>query len=195
MNLDNEKIADLLTHNHERITGLVEKFGSNYEIVSVNRDRYVRFISAWKHMIDMVDMQYPKNLLKILKNLTIDDILFYQTEDLISDISQVKLIYKFAQKNGFEEYLDNYMINMMRIIIRPLSWWHNNDPKIKWFDFDKLYELEEWVSNKLGKPFKLEKSNSSNHFECNLMLNENFILKYNKIYDYYDLPKKQKTLI
>jgi len=84
---------------------------------------------------------------------------------------------------------------MLGIIISPLSFYHNHNLKIKWFDFNKLYELEEWVSNKLGKSFKLEQSNSSKHIECNLSLNSEFISRYNSIYDYYDLPKTTKTIL
>ena len=59
----------------------------------------------------------------------------------------------------------------------------------------KLNELEDWVSNKLKKPFKLEKLNSSKHIECNLKLTNNFIKKYNEIYDAYDFKKEIKTLL
>jgi hypothetical protein len=56
-------------------------------------------------------------------------------------------------------------------------------------------KLEDWVSDILGKPFKLESVNSSKHMECKIELNEDFIKKYNTIYDFYDLPKINKTLI
>ena len=55
--------------------------------------------------------------------------------------------------------------------------------------------MEEWVSNILNIDFKLEKINSSQHFECALQLDDYFIEKYNKIYDIYDFKKEHKTLI
>ena len=67
--------------------------------------------------------------------------------------------------------MNDIVKTIIYILITPISEYHNHDPNIIWFDFDKLYELEEWVSNKLGKSFKLEKSNSSNHFKCQLLLN------------------------
>jgi hypothetical protein len=84
---------------------------------------------------------------------------------------------------------------MINILISPTSDYHNNDNRIKWFDFNKLNELEVWVSNKLSIDFKLEQSNSSRHFDSNIKLNDEFINKYNLIYDIYDLPKTNKTLI
>jgi len=197
LNLNNDKLANSIWHTHEQLSELTNKFGDNYDIIGVNRDRHIRFISAWKHLIDMVDRspQYNKNLVETLRALSLNDILFYKSEELISDYSQKELIYKFAEINGFIEYLDSYLIIMLGIIISPLSFYHNHNLKIKWFDFNKLYELEEWVSNKLGKSFKLEQSNSSKHIECNLSLNSEFISRYNSIYDYYDLPKTTKTIL
>jgi hypothetical protein len=195
LELNNEDLADWVVHSHERLTDLLLKFGNDYDVISVKRDRYVRFISAWKHLIDLSAMQYPKELSDKLKKLSLNDILFYDSIDLISNNSQIDLMNEFARRNGFFEYVDEYMRTMLGIVIRPMSCWHNHNPKVKWFDFNKLNELEEWVSVKIGKPFKLEKSNSSKHFDCNLVLNEEFIERYNGIYDYYDLPKSKKTLI
>jgi hypothetical protein len=195
LDLGNEVLADLIIHSHEKLTDIHSKFGDNYDVIAVRRDRYERFISCWRHLIDLVNMQYSSELAEILKNLSEDDILFYKSEDLLSNKSQIDLINQFAERNGFKEYLDEYLIVMFGILIKPTSSWHNHDPKIKWFDFNKLNELEDWVSVKIGKPFKLEKSNSSVHFECNLKLNNSFKKKYESIYDYYDLPKQQKTII
>jgi hypothetical protein len=58
-----------------------------------------------------------------------------------------------------------------------------------------LDKLENWVSNKLELDFKLEKINSSQHFDCNLKLNESFIKKYNEVFDRFDLQKNKITLI
>jgi hypothetical protein len=104
-------------------------------------------------------------------------------------------MFEFAKKNKIEKYFNDYMKNMLLILFRPISHWHNNNQKIKWFEFGNFEELEEWVSNKTGKPFKMEKSNGSQHFDCNLKLNDDFIRRYNDIYDYYDIQKNNKTLI
>jgi hypothetical protein len=140
-------------------------------------------------------MLYPKELTNILKKLSLEDILFFKDLDLISIKSQELLMFEFAKKNKIEKYFNDYMKNMLLILFRPISHWHNNNQKIKWFEFGNFEELEEWVSNKTGKPFKMEKSNGSQHFDCNLKLNDDFIRRYNDIYDYYDIQKNNKTLI
>ena len=130
----------------------------------------------------------------------IDNSLFHLGKNIVKLLDEkidISVTSKFNKSN--EEYFKTnskgYAVNMIDILLTPISNWTNNDPNIIWFDFDKLYELEEWVSNKLGKGFKLEKLNSSNHIECNLKLTDNFIKKYNKIYNNYDFRKEKKTLI
>jgi hypothetical protein len=138
-----------------------------------------------------------------LKSLTVDDLLFYKTEDLVSVDSTVKIINEFfvkvglnsGVKNSTEKYGDEYFVNMMYTLFQPESVWHNNDSKVIWFDFNKLNEMEDWVSNKIGKNFKLERCNTSSYCNPKLVLNDEFIEKYNNIYNFYDLPKTIKTLI
>lgn len=200
LSMDNERMADVILHNHEPLSYLTTEFGNDYDVISIKRNRYERFISVWKHTIDMVEMeqvrhQYPIELVNILKKLNLDDILFFKTLDLISHESQELLFIEFCERNGIENYVDAYFINMLQIALRPTSYWHNNNQKIKYFDFGNFTELEEWVSNKTNKPFKMEKSNGSQHFECELKLNDEFIKRYNEIYDFYDIQKNNKTLI
>ncbi len=198
LSMSNEELADYMVHSHESLNGLITKFGNEYDIITIKRNRYERFISLWKHIIDLVEMErikYPTELVNVLKKLNIDDILFFKDLDLISPTSQMLVIKEFTKRNGIEKYVDDYMENILLILFRPVSYWHNNNKRIKWFEFGNFGELEEWVSNKTGKPFKMEKSNGSQHFECELKLNDEFIKKYNDIYDYYDIQKNNKTLI
>lgn len=195
LTLDNESIADGIVHAHEKITNLKLKFGNDYDVISVKRNRHERFISLWKHVIDLISFRFPKHVVDIFKNIKVDDLLFYKKNDLLSDNTKVEILDTFFKNNGLTEYSDWYMKTMIYILINPTSYWHNNDPNIIWFDFDKMNELEEWVSHKLAKPFKLEKSNGSQHFDCNIELNQKFIDIYDSIYDFYDLPKKVKTLL
>jgi len=65
----------------------------------------------------------------------------------------------------------------------------------RWFNISELEKLEEWVRNITNKPFKLEKINSSQHFECNFVLDKNFIHQYNRIYGMYDFQKSEKSLL
>jgi hypothetical protein len=195
LSLNDEELADVLTHGHETVVDLRKKFGRNYEIIAIRRDRHKRFISLWKHIIDLFKAENsPIKHLK-LENLSVDEIIFYKKEDLVSEGSRNKVVHKFIKNNGLEDFADPALIAMIDILISPLSRFHNHDSEVKWFDFDDLGEMEKWVTKKLGKEFKIVKSNGSQHFDCNLKLDEGFILKYNSVYDFYDLPKKIKTIL
>ena len=111
----------------------------------------------------------------------------------------------FTYDNDLELYIEiidalikifeEYIVNVINILITPSSYWHNHDKDIIWFDIKELNLMEKWVSDKIGKEFKLKQVNSSQHIECSLKLNQNFKERYNSVYDFYDTPKTNKTLI
>lgn len=201
LNLDNENLADQLLHGHEKIVDLKTKFGDTLPVVGIKRNRHERFLSLWKHFVDLTNNLthlYNPEVSKILSKLDANDILFYLSEDLVK-VNKTELINRFIEKNGLSKYVNSNNYEHFRTItfitINPLSYYHNNDPNIIWFEYDNLNEFELWVSNILNKPFKLEKSNSSKSYRTELEDSSNFIEKYNQIYDYFDLPKIQKSLI
>jgi hypothetical protein len=179
-------------HGHEPIPRLKHKFGYQYDIISVRRNKYERFISLWKHVLKKFDESNNVDTVNKLSNLTIDELLFYKTNDLQSEDSVEEIIEIFIKK--YKLNIGEIGKTMLRVLIFPYSKWHNHDPDIIWFDFNELYKLEEWVSIKLNMDFKLIKMNSSNHFECNLTLNDVFKEKYDSIYLPYDEIKNVKTL-
>lgn len=201
LTLDNEKLADQLLHGHEKITHLKSKFGYDLPVVGVKRNRHERFLSLWKHLVDLtanLTNLYDPEVSKILSNLDAEDILFYKSEDLIKE-DKVNVINEFIKRSGVSEFINNRNYEHFRTIgfitINPLSFYHNNDPNIVWFDYNNLSEFEKWVSDILDKPFKLEKSNSSKIFHTKLEVSPNFRDKYDEIYNYFDLPKVQQSLI
>lgn len=197
MTLPDEEYADNLMHPHEPIHQLEEKFGNNYEIIAVTRDRHERFISLWKHILDEVQRTGDLHSFEILSNLTEKDIFIFTPNEIsIKDNETIKKVVneKFIDKFGLSK--DNpYLSTILTIALTPYSHYHNFDSRIIWFDFNELYKLEEWVSNKLELNFKLDKINSSQHFDCNLKLNNSFIEKYNSVFDRFDLQKYKKTLL
>jgi len=193
LKLSNEAIADNMAHLHEPLNSLSLKFGNEYEVISIKRDKYQRFLSIWKHIIDLTHMEGRIEVSNIFKKMKLEDIMFYNYSDLISN--EALVINEFIKKNKIKKFMTDGLYTMLTILVRHPSYWHNNNPKIKWFEFGDFTELEEWVSNKTGKQFKMKKSNGSQHFECELKLNDEFIKRYNDIYDYYDIQKINKTLI
>ena len=192
--LNNEIIADSFYHVHQPLDYLESKFGNNYEVISVKRNRYQRFLSLWYHIIDEENRTgLIENYNKLIK-MDENDIFFDITpSDVLRDTHQ-EYVSHFIMKHKLIEY-EGRLANMLSVLFLPCSTWHQNNKKIIWFDIDKLYELEEWVSNKLNINFKLEKINSSKHVTGNLKMTDNFIEKYNTIYDRFDLTKTIKTLL
>lgn len=193
LSLSNQDLIESVAHIHERVNELNIAFGDEYDIISVKRDRHERFISLWKFVIERSQI-YGDDVYKIVKGLKIDEILSFNPFDL--DKNKIHdAIDEFLTRHDIIERVDEYFRNLIFILWQPTSMWHNNDKRIIWFDFNNLNEMEEWVSNKLGKKFNLENCNSTKSNEHNLIIDENFIAKYNKMYDRFDLLKDKKTII
>jgi hypothetical protein len=192
--MTNEEVADTLTHGHESILNLERKFGKGYDIISIKRDRYDQFISLWKHILDEIHRIKDKDNYSILKELTEDDILFYTSNDITNPEDVNRIFYDFMRRLNIKTW-HPYTEIAIKILYPPLSQYHENYDNVIWFDIKNLKELEKWVSSKLGKPFKLEKINSSQHFECGLKNTENFRKKYDSIYKKFTDYKKIKTLL
>jgi hypothetical protein len=88
-----------------------------------------------------------------------------------------------------------YVINIIDILLTPISHWHHHSKNIIWFNIDEIQKLEEWVSNITNTNFTLKHVNSSSFIQPNLKLDDVFMERYDSIYDYYDLPKSNKSLI
>lgn len=195
--LPNEELADNLKHPHESITLLDERFGyGKFDVISVHRNRHERFISLWKHILDEVYRTGDKHSFDVLCNLDYKEVLWFESNDISDRVDSLR---NLTTKKFIEKYkltkTNPYLEIILGIAITPYSHYHNFDNRIIWFDFENLNKLEEWVSNKLERPFKLEKINSSQHFDCNLKLNDSFIKRYNSIFDRFDLPKTNKTFL
>ena len=192
--MSNMDLVHQINHFHETLNSLRDTFGYNYEVISVKRNRHERFVSYLNHCIGQLYRNGRLELYDKFLNLSLDDVLFYETKDLINKEGKTKVVKEFLNRMGILKY-DTTLESLLLPIVSPLSTYHNNDPNIIWFDFNKLYELENWVSKKLDKPFTLENFGTSNEFKSKIIVDDNFINKYNNIYDYYDIVKKQNTLI
>jgi hypothetical protein len=205
-NIDEKNIMNLITHGHEELSQLREKFGFQYPVIAVKRDRYDTFYSLYKHIIFDFKRANAHKAYNFFKNISLDELFFFKTEDLYSNENRLNMINDFLLKNDLiknrarpsklmDLYSEEYIVNVINILITPSSYWHNHDNNIIWFDIKELNLMEKWVSNKIGKEFKLKQVNSSQHIGCSLKLDENFKKRYNSIYDFYDIQKTNKTLI
>ena len=214
--VDKLEIMNHIYHGHESLNELQNIFGTKYDVIAVKRDRYERFYSLYKHILSDFKRLGLDSFYDVLSKITLDELFFFTQGDLINKKKRWEVISQFLIKLGlFDEPIDvsitlphrkhmvnywiqeknAYVVNIIDILITPISYWTHNNPNIIWFDFNNLSKLEEWVSNKIDKPFKIEHVNSSKHIECDITLNNEFINKYDIIYDYYDIQKNKKTLI
>jgi hypothetical protein len=193
-NLTNGELNAKYKHRHEPLVNLQERFGEEYPIIAVRRNRHEAFISLWKHIVQSVKVKYQQNVYEKFFKFTIDEVLFFKQSEFSVDYSKIeKLANEFLERNNIE--WEWYLSNMMIVLYAPKLIWHGNHKDIIWFDFDKLNEMESWVSSKLGRPFKLENFNTSKHVESNIRLDNYFKNKYNSIYDIHDIRKSDKTLM
>jgi hypothetical protein len=193
-NFTNKELSEKHIHRHERLVALQERFGEEYPIIAVRRDRHETFISLWKHVIQHVKIKCEQGLYEKFSKFTIDDIFFFKPSEFSVGYSKLEeLATEFLKRNNIECRWQ--LSNLMIVLYAPKSLWHGNHKDIIWFDFDKLNEMEDWISSKLERPFKLENFNTSKHIESNVKLDDYFKSKYNSIYNIHDITKSNKTLV
>ena len=150
----------------------------------------------WKQTIKTFLQLNEITLYNKLIKLDYNDILFFKENDynLLNTADVIDLTIEFCNRTGIP--LEKKYLGKLNLIFKPKEWYHQNNPNIIWFDFNKLNELEEWVSNQLKKDFKLIHLNSSTHIECNLKNDDDFKNKFNSLYGLkYELFKNKKSLI
>jgi hypothetical protein len=188
------KFQDEFSHSHESLIKLRNRFGDKHDAIAVKRNKYERFVSLWKHILHEIDLKLDNDTFQKCMKLNADDILFYVNRDVLDAEEISAIVNEFILKYKLTN-INAYGKNMLKILVTPHSAYHMYDPNIIWFDFTKLNELEEWVSNKLNIDFKLIKNNSSQQYQPNLILDNHFKEKYDTIYKIYDEFKSKKTIL
>ncbi len=181
---------------------MYDKFGYSYPVVAIERNKYERLYSLWKEVISSYQQffEITKNpavidIIDSFKKMKISDVFFFDKNDynLINKESVSDLIEEFSKRNGLKN--DFNLNNFLNIFYTHSQFLHLNDPRIVWFDFNRLGKFEEWVSNILNQEFKLERVNTSKHIECELKFDDEFINHYDRIYSKYENSKKILTLL
>lgn len=215
--INKKEIMNYIAHGHEPINEQIIKYGKDLPIISVKRDRHQRFYSLFKHVLFDLKRIGEYEVYDHFIKMNVDELFFFTSKDLITQSSRYDIINDYLLKNKLidkkailtEEYKMkdnflftrnsenkiNYLVNIFDILLTPISFYHNHMKNITWFNFGDFGEMELWISDMIGKPFKMESANSSNYMECEIKMDDLFISRYNDIFDYYDLPKKQTTLL
>lgn len=183
-------------HFHETITDLQNFFGYDYPIISVRRDKISTFVSLWNHTINTFLINNKKETHDKLIKLSWEDVLFFNENDydLMDWFDVNRLSEDFCKRN--EIHFDDFTKKTISTIFRPKEWFHRNNPNIIWFDIEQLNQLEDWISNRIDKEFRLVNINSSSNVKSGLIITSEFEKKYNKLYgERFEIHKKDKSLI
>lgn len=193
-NLSNMEIAHRIPYIHQRVFSIISSFGDSYEMISVRRDPYERFVSYFNHCIGELKRTNNISMYEKFKTIELQDLMFFKREDVADKQSIKSLAKNFLNGMGFFNYTPVIESLIMPIFAHP-SYYHSNDGRIRWFDFNDLSKLEKWVSDKCEIDFKLENFGSSKEYESKIIINDQFIKKYDEIYSSYENFKKEKTII
>lgn len=192
--MDNMELVYKIKHVHEQIVYIKGEFGYDYPIISVKRNKYERFVSYFNHVIGELYRIGEIELYNIFKNIDTKYLMSFEKENVADKKSIEGYIFKFLCGLGIDEY-NSKLNNLFIPIFAPLSFYHSNHKDILWFEFDKLYELEQWVSDKCGINFILENFGSSKEYRSKVIVDDYFIKKYDSIYSTYENIKKEKSII
>jgi hypothetical protein len=196
--IDESKIMNFIDHGHSPLFELQKKFGYDLPVISVTRNKYERFYSLYKHIIfelnriELTDLSYK------FSKFRLDELFFFNVEDIMTKQTRHRAIeqFLFSLTNELKhDELYRYVINIIDILLTPISYWHNHNKNIIWFNIDEMHKLEEWVSNITNIEFKIKHVNSSSFIESDIKLDSEFMLKYDYIYEYYESPKSNKSII
>jgi hypothetical protein len=196
--MNESDIMNFIQHAHEPLSELQNKFGYDLPIISVNRNKYDRFYSLYKHIIFDLDRIELKELSYKFSKFTLDELFFFHTSDVMTKRNRYDIIKEYLfdimpELKYNESY--RYVVNIIDILLTPLSHWHTHNKNIIWFTIDEMYKLEEWVSNITNTEFKLKHINSSSFIETNIQLDSKFMLRYDSIYERYESPKSNNSII
>ena len=196
--INESDIMNFIEHGHTPLVELQNKFGYDLPIVAIHRDKHKRFYSLYQHIIFELDRIGLTELSYKFSNFNLDGLFFFNKLDIMSKQTRYHIIAKYLLKVMPELINDEsyqYVINIIDILLTPISHWHHHNKNIIWFNIDEIQKLEEWVSIITNTNFKLKHVNSSSFIQPNLKLDDVFMERYDSIYDYYDLPKSNKSLI
>lgn len=196
--IDESDIMNFIEHGHSPLSELQNKFGYDLPIIAVKRNKYERFYSLYKHIIFDLERIGARELSYKFSNFTLDELFFFNTDDIMTNKNRHHVINEYLFNIIPELRYDasyRYINNIIDILITPLSHWHIHHKNIIWFNINEMYKLEEWVSNITNVEFKLKHVNSSSFVKTAIQLDSEFMLRYDSIYEYYESPKSNKSII
>ena len=171
--------ASTQKHLHSTLSDLIERFGTNFEFICIIRDSTDRFISAWKYFIEAMVLSINDTLGEKIKNVGNDFVMDFIKQNHLefrkaynSLESRQSLLIKLVDELGISKeyhidkgFVERYSVHIFSFVSQ-YQWITNDKVDVKKFNFNKLTDLEEYLSKKLDVEFKLIHKNKSELDYC-----------------------------
>lgn len=189
----------IINHSHERLIHLLNKFGYDYPIVAIKRNRYHRFISMFSKVLELVYQSKDFKSYEILSKIETKELFCFNSNLILEEkyeiIAQTVFDTLKLNKNNY-----NNIIQLLQLLFKPMSHWHNNNDKIIWFtleDKESMFDLQNWVSDITKKNFILHKSNEIKEpIVYKIKINNEFRWIYDNYYLETEISQKKiKTIV
>jgi hypothetical protein len=148
--IDKTSLMNYIYHGHESLIDLQNKFGNEYPIIAVNRDRHQRFYSLYKHILfDLKRMGFER-IYEKFSNLTLDELFFFTKDDVAT---------KKQRWDKICEYLIDLKLLDEKIDISVTSKFNKSNEE--YFKTNKVFVISDNTSVKTALKEKY-------NFECHL---------------------------
>lgn len=188
-----------ITHPHERLIHLLNKFGYEYPIIAIKRNRYYRFISIFSKVLELLYQSKDIVSYEILSKIECRELFCFDSKLILEEkyetIAQIVIDTLNLNKNN-----SPLLMKLLQLLFKPMSHWHNNNDKIIWFtleDKESMFDLQNWVSDITKKNFILHKSNEIKEpIVYTIKINNEFRWIYDNYYLETEISQKKiKTIV
>ena len=152
---------NIIYHPHERLIHLLKNFGYDYPVVAIKRNKFHRFVSQFSKVLELLYQQKDFISYDILSKINSKELFCFDPKLILEEkyetIAQIVIDTFKLNKNNL------FLINILQLLFKPMSYWHGNNDKIIWFtleDNQSMNDLQNWVSDITKKKFVLHKSNN-----------------------------------
>lgn len=193
-------------HIHTKIQSLIKTFGTNLDYVCITRDSTDRFISAWKFFItqsfefidsntsEAVKSKDNEFIINFIKDNYYDFINMYNNKNLAKKVF-VKLIDELGfpgELKNDHRFIDRFSLHVLTFISQ-YNWTLNDTVNVRKFHFDKMWEFEDYMSEKFNVDFKLVHVNQTKLDRCGVIKTPELIEFVDKYID--GAIKRTKSLL
>lgn len=188
---------NIIYHPHERLIHLLNNFGYDYPIVAIKRNKFHRFVSQFSKVLELLYQQKDFISYDILSKINSKELFCFDPKLILEEkyetIAQIVIDALKLNKNNL------FLINILQLLFKPMSYWHGNNDKIIWFtleDNESMHDLQNWVSDITKKNFTLHKSNEiKKSIVHTIKVNNEFRWLFDNYYTQTENQKNINTII